>query len=168
MNNRLKYTREVCQGEVMLFLCRRISLPRQILACKKSALTMPLRMFQSFLDSTSNAIRMLNTYSSLALNEDIEALKDLANNDTHKRNPLTAKLFLAFNCKVCSHRNQKFITKSSYEMGTVLVRCEGCENNHIIADHLNWFGEGKNVDEMMENKKGTCFDSSVPEYREHT
>ena len=46
-----------------------------------------------------------------------------------------------YTCKVCDTRAAKTMSKQAYEHGTVLIRCPGCENLHLIADHLGSFGE---------------------------
>ena len=47
-----------------------------------------------------------------------------------------------------SRRVTKVISRASYEEGVVLVRCP-CENLHMVADNLGWFGDDKNIEELM-------------------
>ncbi|KAI8811946.1 DNL zinc finger-domain-containing protein, partial [Cladochytrium replicatum] len=49
------------------------------------------------------------------------------------------RILIAFTCKVCNTRNTKHMSKLAYEKGVVMIRCEGCSNTHLIADHLGWF-----------------------------
>jgi mitochondrial protein import protein ZIM17 len=45
-------------------------------------------------------------------------------------------------------------TKNAYETGVVLMRCENCQNIHLIADNLGWFEDDKwNVEKNLNAKK---------------
>ena len=48
---------------------------------------------------------------------------------------------MAYTCAVkdCDTKQARTFTKKSYEEGVVLVRCEGCNNLHLVADNLGWF-----------------------------
>ncbi|KAL5982581.1 hypothetical protein ACLOJK_016655 [Asimina triloba] len=68
-------------------------------------------------------------------------------------------LAMIFTCKVCETRSVKTVCRESYDKGVVVVRCGGCNNLHLIADHLGWFGEPGSIEELLaargeEVKKG--------------
>ncbi|KAF5204200.1 Dnl-type zinc finger protein [Thalictrum thalictroides] len=62
---------------------------------------------------------------------------------------------MVFTCKVCETRSVKTICRESYEKGVVVARCGGCDNLHLIADRLGWFGEPGSIEEYLEVKKGS-------------
>ena len=49
---------------------------------------------------------------------------------------------LLFTCRVCETRTARRVSKSAYHTGTVLIRCPGCRNMHLIADHKGFFHDG--------------------------
>ncbi|XP_029164004.1 mitochondrial protein import protein ZIM17-like [Nylanderia fulva] len=81
------------------------------------------------------------------------------NDDSRKElGKLEGKLKLMFTCKRCSTRNTRLISKLAYNKGVVIVRCNGCKNNHLIADNLGWFPEistRTNIEKLMALKGET-------------
>ncbi|KAL6633299.1 hypothetical protein ACP70R_025970 [Stipagrostis hirtigluma subsp. patula] len=69
-------------------------------------------------------------------------------------------LAMVFTCKVCETRSMKMASRESYEKGVVVARCGGCNNLHLIADRLGWFGEPGSIEDFLaaqgeEVKKGS-------------
>ncbi|EIN03912.1 zf-DNL-domain-containing protein [Punctularia strigosozonata HHB-11173 SS5] len=70
------------------------------------------------------------------------------------------RLQITFTCTVtdCGTRSSHEFTKRSYERGIVIVQCPGCQNRHLIADHLGWFKEStedgklRTVEDLMRAK----------------
>ncbi|XP_057979122.1 uncharacterized protein LOC131165395 [Malania oleifera] len=58
-------------------------------------------------------------------------------------------LAMIFTCKVCETRSIKTVCRESYEKGVVVARCGGCNNLHLIADRLGWFGEPGSVEDYL-------------------
>lgn len=75
-------------------------------------------------------------------------------NDKKTENESSGKMQIMFTCTVCNTRNSRKFSKLSYEKGVVIVECDGCKNNHLIADNLGWFPDTgfKNIEEIMASK----------------
>jgi len=52
------------------------------------------------------------------------------------RKALEPSYEMTFTCKQCDNRSSHRITKQAYHHGTVLVKCPGCKNQHLISDHM--------------------------------
>jgi len=48
-------------------------------------------------------------------------------------------MVMMYTCGVCDAKQVRSFTKRSYQQGVVIVRCDGCNNNHLVADNLKWF-----------------------------
>lgn len=71
---------------------------------------------------------------------------------------VVTKMKIMFTCKKCNTRNSKMMSKVAYEKGVVIIRCDGCKNNHLIADNLGWFGADqrkRNIEKIMKDKGET-------------
>jgi len=73
-----------------------------------------------------------------------------------------AKIYSEFTCTVCETINKKQFSRQAYEKGVVIIRCDGCQNLHLIADNLGWFGEEKNVEEILRKKGETVRRGLLP------
>jgi hypothetical protein len=62
---------------------------------------------------------------------------------------------MAFTCSVCDTRSVKKISKQGYHHGVVVVRCPGCQNRHLIADHLGVFEDkGWDIEKFLTESGG--------------
>ncbi|CAH1271527.1 DNLZ [Branchiostoma lanceolatum] len=76
------------------------------------------------------------------------------------------KMQLIYTCKVCQTRSVKVISKVGYTKGVVIVKCSGCNNNHLIADNLGWFSKEqgrRNVAAVLAGREDQVLEYSLDE-----
>ncbi|KAK8832671.1 hypothetical protein WA577_004066 [Blastocystis sp. JDR] len=62
-------------------------------------------------------------------------------------------MIIVFTCRVCNTRAARKISKEAYNHGVVLIRCPGCNNLHLIADHLGYFDDNStNIEQILAQK----------------
>lgn len=84
------------------------------------------------------------------------AFNGKSSNNENQTFKLEGKLYFEYTCNICENRSNKMISKQAYNEGVVLVRCEGCENLHLIADNLGWFRDEKvNIEDLMKERGET-------------
>lgn len=101
-------------------------------------------------------------------NQEADSLKPSETNDFAMKHTAISNLktsarhdlAMIFTCKVCETRSVKTVCRESYQKGVVVVRCGGCNNLHLIADRLGWFGEPGSIEDYLaargeEVKKGS-------------
>jgi protein import protein ZIM17 len=60
---------------------------------------------------------------------------------------------MAFTCNICKNKQARTFSKYAYTKGVVLIRCEGCDSLHLIADNLGWFRDQRvNIEQIMKEK----------------
>jgi len=53
----------------------------------------------------------------------------------------------------CQKRSEETFSKQSYHHGTIIIRCEGCRNLHLIADHLKIVSETRvELEDILQGK----------------
>ena len=58
-------------------------------------------------------------------------------------------LYMMFTCGRCDTRAAKGFSRQAYENGVVIVRCPGCQSQHLVADRYGWFGEPGSVEDFL-------------------
>lgn len=52
-------------------------------------------------------------------------------------------------------RTARGFSRVAYERGVVIVRCGGCDVQHLLADRLGWFGESGDIEDFLREKGET-------------
>lgn len=59
----------------------------------------------------------------------------------------------------------RMFTKHAYHKGIVLIQCDRCKGNHLIADNIGWFKDNKNkpenIEEILKEKKEKYTKTSI-------
>lgn len=103
-------------------------------------------LLPSIVNNKSFTIPFLNYSTAIETTEDTppDNSKQIGKVEKAKRK------LIEFTCKKCQTRNKKTMSTLAYETGIVIIRCDGCKNNHLIADNLGWFtAEYRNIEKFM-------------------
>ena len=80
------------------------------------------------------------------------------------RAPNKENYVIQFTCKQCDNRLTRMFSKHAYHKGIVLIQCDKCSGNHLIADNIGWFnnnGKKENIEEILKSKGQGYVKSSV-------
>ncbi|KAL8518034.1 hypothetical protein ACS0TY_009357 [Phlomoides rotata] len=129
------------------------------------------RGFQSLAETTIPSVQNPSQDESCSSNSNLgpdESISNPENDQITVKHQVNSNLkvserhdvLMVFTCGVCDTRAIKSFRRESYDKGVVLVRCDGCNKTHLIADRLGWFGEPGSVEEFLaargeEVKKGS-------------
>lgn len=102
---------------------------------------------QNHADLESEAVSAMEISKPNAKSDSVEFAPS-SNLKVSKRHDLA----MVYTCKVCETRSVKTMNRESYEKGIVIVRCSGCNNLHLIADRLGWFGEPSSVEDFLRDR----------------
>mmetsp|Transcript_1708 Transcript_1708/g.3161 ORF Transcript_1708/g.3161 Transcript_1708/m.3161 type:complete len:190 (+) Transcript_1708:3-572(+) len=80
-----------------------------------------------------------------------------------------ARMGIQFTCNLCEAKTRKVFSRVSYEHGVVIVRCQNCRQQHLIADRLHYFPhlteQGETVEEQARANGVRCVRTSVDALR---
>lgn len=144
---------------------------------QKYGLSLWTRRFQAMAEANRPNIKSEGEQEGIDIDQDSSsiscpdpgaAVASPVNNESTLKNKQASDLKISprhdtammFTCKVCETRSLKMISRESYEKGVVVARCGGCDNIHLIADRLGWFGDPSSVEDFLaargeEVKKGS-------------
>ena len=120
----------------------------------------PVMLFRSAFSFFRRPLLPISQRASFVSTRHHRSGKEAAPADTqpNEKIEIPKTMLIAFNCNVCSTRNQKHMSHRAYTNGLVLIKCDGCKNLHLIADHLGWFSspnERLDIEKILEAKGQT-------------
>eukprot|EP00375_Theileria_parva_P003298 XP_765979.1 hypothetical protein [Theileria parva strain Muguga] len=120
------------------------------------ALDLPIyqnkQIFNSFHLFTSESGKKTTNFKPNCASSNLEPNDKSPNLDHIDINNKNGRYIAVFTCNICNYRSAKSFSKQAYHHGIVYVKCESCNNLHLISDQLGWFGEKQNIEEILQRK----------------
>ncbi|KAJ1558029.1 hypothetical protein HK096_003946, partial [Nowakowskiella sp. JEL0078] len=133
---------------------------------------LPKYLYQTTIASTPRfhftQLASITKFSSTTIDQTPEKISQSLS-DAKQGISTEPRMLIACTCNVCKTRLYKGMSKKAYQKGVVIIRCDGCQSLHLIADHLGWFDSQSppgTLEDIM-NKKGEKIKRlSTPELEE--
>ncbi|CAH1429152.1 unnamed protein product [Lactuca virosa] len=107
------------------------------------------KQFRSFSEPTNSTVKNTVEVHEASSSKSMEKTEVSFSAKSELKISPRHDLAMMFTCKVCETRSVKTISRESYEKGVVVARCGGCDNYHLIADHLGIFGEKGSIEDIL-------------------
>ncbi|KAL2827142.1 mitochondrial import protein Zim17 [Aspergillus cavernicola] len=113
----------------------------------KSSRIVPIPQITARFNSDTSSSRSPSPLTDRSSDPETDARNEAENRLRREQEPAYQ---LTFTCKPCGDRSSHRISKHGFHRGTVLIRCPGCENRHVISDNLKIFLDNtKNLDDLL-------------------
>ena len=116
----------------------------------------------------SSLHNILSFYISSSLSSSANTIKGI-------KSPTMHNYIINFTCGKCDNKILRSFTKHAYHKGIVIIQCDKCKGNHLIADNLGWFTDSnnskvihkENIEDILKAKKEKYIKHNLAELIEY-
>lgn len=83
--------------------------------------------------------KYFTTAQGLQISKDSDPVDKNEEPDKQTLGEIAPRIGIRYKCKICSSQNSHTFSRKAYTEGVVIVQCDSCKSNHLIADNLGWF-----------------------------